>query len=214
MKIIRVVVADRHPMIRLGLRAVLESLPEIEIAGETDHAEEALRLALALRPEVLILGMNLPAEESLAVARQLHEAGSATRVLALSTREEERHLFEMLAWRVAGYLSKAETSEAIIAAIRGVASGEMGWLSHSITARLAEWAKSEADAAAEVLSKREREVLRLMATGHRNQHIADALYLSPDTIKNHLTRIYGRLGVHTRADAVVWAWRHGLVQES
>ena len=212
MKIIRVVAADRHPLVRVGLRAVLESLPEIEIAGEADSAEEALRLARTLVPEVLILGMNLPAEESLAVARQLHELGGATQVLALSAHEEERHLFEMLAWRVAGCLSKVDGPEEIIAAVRSVAAGEAGWLSRSIAARLAKLAKPEADAAVEVLSKREREVLRLVATGHRNRHIADALYVSEDTIKNHLTRIYKRIGVHTRAEAVAWAWQHGLVQ--
>ena len=209
---IRVMLADWHPLVCVGLRAVFECSPDVEIAGEADNAEEVLRLVGALMPDVLILGMNLPAEESLAVARQLHESGSATRVLTLSAHEEAGHLFEMLAWRVAGCLSKVDGSEEIIAAVRSVAAGEAGWLSRSIAERLAEQAKPEADAAVEVLSKREREVLRLVGKGHNNRHIANEMNISPDTIKNHLTSIYKKIGVHSRAEAVFWAWRHGLVK--
>ena len=136
-KKIRVLAADAQPLLRLGLQRVAERAADIEVVAEAASAEDALRLAEELQPDVLLLGMDLPADASVAVARQLYETDSPVRVLALSGEaEEERHFFEMLAWRAAGYRSTREAPEALVQAIRAVAGGPPG---RSVSASPSAW---------------------------------------------------------------------------
>lgn len=158
--------------------------------------------------DLLLLGMNLPAGESLELARQLNEAGAPVRILVLSAYDEEQYVFEMLAYGVAGYLTKDEPPETILQAIDDIAGGETGWLSPRIAARLAKRRTPDIPLS---LSRREQEVIRLIAQGATNLHIAETLHIAADTVKNHITNIYGKLGIRRRAEAVAWAWRHGLV---
>ena len=208
---LRVAVADAVPLIRVGLCAYLTETADLVPAGEAGDAEGALRLAREQAPDVLVLGMNLPAEASVAVARQLCEADSPVRVLALSGElEEEWHFFEMLAWRAGGYLSKREAPEAVLQAIRAVARGEAGQISRRIAERVASRTSALPAEALAPLTKAERKVLRLIARGYRNRQIADALSVSPDTVKNHITHLYAKLGVRSRGEAIRWAWLHGM----
>ena len=207
----RVIAADRHPFVRLGIRHLAERTADIEVVAEADDEKGVIRLAEELQPDVLLLGMNLPAEASVAVARHLCETDSPVRVLALSGEaEEERHFFEMLAWRAAGYRSKYEPPEATMQAIRAVARGEAGQISQRIAERVASRTSEASAGALDVLTKSERRVLRLIGQGHRNRQIAELLSIAPDTVKNHITHLYAKLDVHSRGEAVRWAWRHGL----
>lgn len=209
---IRVVVADFHPIVRIGVRCLLKQTADFSLLGETADAEEAVRLAEELEPHVLLLSMNLPVAESLKVAERLHEAASAARVLVWSALEEEHYVFEMLARGVSGYLTKGESPERFLAALQRVARGEIGLLSARVAARLRPPHAPETISQVSGLSRREREVLGLLAQGYDNEHIAEQLYLSSKTVKNHVTNLYDKLGVRRRAEVVAWAWRHGLVQ--
>ena len=208
---IRLLTADRHPLLRLGIRHLAEHVDDIEAMAEAANEEDTTRLAEELQPDVLLLGMNLPAEASVAVARHLCETDSPVRVLAFSGEtEEDHHFFEMLAWRAAGYRSKLEPPEATLQAIRAVARGEAGQISPRIAERVAGRPSEASAGKLDLLTKSEQRVLRLIGQGWRNRQIAEMLSVAPDTVKNHITHLYAKLDVHSRGEAVRWAWRHGL----
>lgn len=206
---IRVVLADDHPVFRTGLRSLLEEDASIEIAGEASDGQQALRLVRGEQPDVLVLDLELPALSGLEVARQLAAEASATRVLILSVHEEASYVRALLSTGVAGYLSKAEAGEVIVQAVVRIAAGEEGWFSRAITGHLVTLA-AEREADDKILSDRESEVLRLVARGLSNKQIATRLGISQHTVKNHLARIYPKLGVQSRVEATLWAQRHGL----
>ena len=208
---IRLLTADRHPLLRLGIRHLAEHVDDIEVMAEAANEEDTTRVAEELQPDVLLLGMNLPAEASVAVARHLCEAESPVRVLALSGEtEEDHHFFEMLAWRAAGYRSKLEPPEATLQAIRAVARGKAGQISPRIAERVAGRTSEASAGTLDALTKSEQRVLRLIGQGWRNRQIAEMLSVAPDTVKNHITHLYAKLDVRSRGEAVRWAWRHGL----
>lgn len=203
----RLLLADRHPIVRAGIRCLLAERSDVALVGEAENREETLRLVEETTIDLLLLGMNLPAMESLTLAQQLYDAGSPVHILVLSAHDEEQYVFEMLACGVAGYVTKEEPSAMIIQAIDDVINGRTGWLSARIAAQLTKRRTVEFSLS---LSRRERDVVHLIAQGSTNLHIAETLHISADTVKNHITNIYSKLGVRTRAEAVAWAWRHGL----
>lgn len=202
---IRVVLADDHPLFRRGVRGLLDAAGGIEVVGEAATGTDALALVRRLGPDVLLLDMEMPGMTGVEVARALHAAGDAVAVLVLSAYDDEPYVRELLDRGAAGYLTKEEAPERIVEAVRGVAAGQRGWLSRGIAAP-APRAPEPAS-----LSAREREVLGLIAEGLDNATVARRLFLSESTVKNHVTNIYDKIAVRTRAEAVAWAWRHGLV---
>ena len=204
----RVAVADRYPTTREGLRSVLGRYADLLLVGEAAGAEEARRLILEAEPDVLVLGLNLPAAESIALAGALAERGPTPRVVAFGAFSEEEHLFEMLGCRVAACVSKEEPADVLVEAIRAVAGGQAGVISPAVEELLQGLRRKRADVG--VLTEQEREVLRLVALGYRDGEIVRALHVAPTTARNHVAHIYDKLDLHRRAEAVVWAWRHGL----
>ena len=211
---IRVLLADDHPTLRAGLRARLEKDADIQIAGEAATGEEALRLCRELIPHVLVLDMQMPDVSGLEVARRLKQGEVPVRILALSAHDNEEFVVKMLDSGASGYLTKQEPLETIVAAVKGVARGEEGWMSRDASAALMRHRRMRKDAAedpAALLSQREREVMMLLARGTTNQQIADELSISESTVKKHVNNIYFKLEVGSRAEAVAWAWENGLV---
>ena len=206
---IRVVLTDDHPVVRSGIRQLLEKTADIVVVGEASDGTEALRLVSELLPDVLLLDMEMPGETGVQVAHQLQVAGSPVRILALSAYDDEQYIVGLLASGAAGYLTKEQALETIAEAVRGVAHGEDGWLSRRAAAQMAAWAR-KGPSHTNGLTEREIDVMRLAARGWTNDHIAEALTISERTVRFHLTNVYTKLGVGTRGAAIAWAVREGL----
>lgn len=231
---IRVLLADDHPGFRNGVRSRMEREPGIEVVGEAGTVAETIERVGELAPDVLLLDMELPDGSGADVMAALTAAGAEgvtwdgndqnktlvhkPHVLVLSAFDEPAYVFAVLDQGAAGYLSKEEPLAAVIEAVRGVANGEMGWLSRKISTLILSCdrpapLKPPTDPAEDAgLSEREREVLLLLARGLPNPSIADQLFISESTVKKHVYTIYDKLRTPTRAAAVAWAWRNGLVE--
>ncbi len=206
---IRVVIADDHPVMRDGIRNLLNKAIDIEVAGEAGDGVEALRLVEELDPDVLLLDMELPGLKGVEVAQRLQAAGATVRILALSAYDDQEYIRGLLASGAAGYLLKEEIPETIVEAIRGVARGERGWVSRQVAAQMATWTQQETGSTA--LTRREMDVLRVVVEGKTNQEIALALGISDKTVEKHLEGVFAKLGVASRVEAAVHAVREGLV---
>ncbi|MGQ9804214.1 MAG: response regulator [Anaerolineae bacterium] len=205
-KAIRVLLADDHPILRLGLRVLLDQAPDVEVVGEAENGEEALTLIEALVPDVAVLDCQLPGIEGTQVALEIQRRGLPVRVLALSAYDDERYVRGMLEAGAAGYLLKDEAPEMIVVAVRAAAQGE-GWFSARVAAQVAAWARGERPAG---LTEREMEVLRLVAEGLSNKEIAQALNVTVRTVEFHVSNALGKLGLTSRVEAAVWAKEHRL----
>lgn len=205
---IRVLLADPQAYLRWGIRAHLAAMPDLLVVGEAADGEETLRLAQELLPDVLVLDVELPGLSGVEVARRLQAAQSPVRVLVFSAHADEGHVRGFLQTGAAGYLLKDDAAISLPDAIRGVARGEQGWCSR----RVVECLTRRTPASRMPLSAREREVLRLAAQSRSNEQIAQELDISLKTVENHVTSILARLDLHTRADAVAWAWEHALLR--
>jgi DNA-binding NarL/FixJ family response regulator len=209
---IQVLLADDHPAVRAGIRGALEKAADVVVVGEAGDGEEALRLVEELRPDMALLDCRLPGLEGVQVAEAIRERGLPTRVLALSAFADDKYVYGMLQAGAAGYVLKEEALD--VAAVRAVARGE-AWYSQQVMAKVTAWARGETVSPPGVagLTGREMEVLRLLARGWGNKRIAEELVISERTVKNHVTSIYAKLGVRSRAEAVAWAWEHGVMGE-
>jgi DNA-binding NarL/FixJ family response regulator len=206
----RVVLADDHPVVRSGIRNLLEKASGIEVVGEASGGEEALRLAESLLPDVLLLDMEMPDLKGVEVAQKLREMGSPVRILALSAYDDRQYILELLANGASGYLVKEEVPETIIEAVRGVARGEQGWVSRRVASQMADWIHTE-EPGKMGLTSREMDVLRLVVAGKTNQEIGIALGISEKTVEKHLEGVFSKLGVASRVEAAVVAVRKDLV---
>ncbi len=205
---IRVVLVDDHPIVRAGIRGLLEAAPEIEIVGEGKNGAEAIALVASLEPDVLLLDMEMPDMTGSDVADRLKEQGGPTRILALSAYDDHEYIHALLARGAAGYLTKEEAPERIVEAVRGVAQGEDGWISRRAASSMARWARDE-PSEMDALTEREEEVLTHLVKGWTNLKMARELGVSERTVRFHLSNIYDKLGVASRAETIAWAIRQG-----
>ncbi len=211
---IKVMLADDHPIVRAGIKNELAQAPDIDVVGEAADGDEALRLARDLQPDVLVLDINMPGQKAVRVIRELQAQTTRPHILILTAYSDVENVVGMLKAGATGYLLKDEPPSVIADGVRAVAQGQT-WLSAAVAASLVGQAAGEQPLAEnESLSEREMQVLRLVAQGCSNAQIAAALAISEGTVKNHVTRLYDHLGVHSRAEAVVWAWQHGVRQAS
>lgn len=203
-KKIRVLMIDDHPIVRSGIRMLLEQAGDIEVVGEAERGDDAVGLLKRLKPDVLLLDMEMPGKTGVEVAREVEAARLPVRVLALSAHDDEEYILNLLANGAAGYLTKEEALDTIVDAVHGVANGEEGWLSRRAAARMATMTRKRQRDIID-LTDREEEVLKLVAEGWTNNRIASELALSERTVRFHLTNIYDKLGVASRGEAISWA---------
>jgi len=211
---IRVVLADDHPVVRAGIKTMLEREPDLRVAGEIGDGTQVESLTHDWQPDVLVLDVNMPGLDPVSTTRRLKEQYPQLHILVLTAYDDDAYVTGLLSVGATGYLLKEEAPETLVAAIRAVARGE-SWLSQRIAGRLARKAVAPVRAAeAETLTSREREVLRLLALGLSNDEIAERLFITKRTVQNHVSAIYGKLRLDSRAEAVLYAIRHGIVDVS
>ena len=206
---IRLLVVDDHPIVRQGLVAVLEDEPDFEVVGSAGSAEEALTLAGRLRPDVVLLDLELTGLGGLAAIPRLTDASPESRVLVFTAYDTDEHVFGAIRAGAKGYLLKGAPTAEIARAIRAVHGGG----SH-LEPRVAAKVLAEMSAprrGTDLLSEREREVLRLVAEGLSNKEIGRRLAISERTARFHVTSILNKLGASTRAQAVALATQRGLL---
>ncbi len=214
---IRILIADDHPVLRRGLKALIEEEPDMEVVGEAGNGLEAVQLAERLRPDVVIMDISMPELDGLEATRRIRERSPSTYILILTVHAHERYLFPVLKAGASGYVRKTAADEELIEAIRVVARGDV-FLYPSATRMLLDDYLAQVRAgyekdSYETLSDREREILRLLAEGYTNTEIAQKLNLSVKTVETYRARIMEKLHLRTRAELVRYALRKGLISE-
>ncbi len=209
-KTIRVLLADDHPVVRSGIRRMLEREADIKVLGEASDGEEALQMIEQNTPDVLLLDMEMPLLNGVEVTKQIRKRYPNMAVLALSGYDDRSYILELLQLGVNGYLIKDEAMETIVDAVRGASRGETGWLSRRIAALVTTWMRKDEDQPSS-LTQRELEVLRLVVAGNTNKAIALELHISEKTIEKYLESILRKLGVSSRVEAAVYAVRNNLL---
>ena len=204
--LIRVLLADDHPALRVGLRVLLDRAPDIDVVGEADDGEAVLAAVEALRPDVVVLDCRLPAIDGMAVAAEIRRRVLEMRVLALSAYDDDRYLAGMMAAGAVGYLLKNEAPGQIVAAVQAAMRGKVLWTPEQI-ARAERW-QAEVAQVRESLTGRERQVLGLVAEGLSNKEIARALTITVRTTDFHVSNVLRKLSVISRVEAAVWAKEH------
>jgi two-component system response regulator NreC len=208
-----VVLVDDHHVVRSGLRLLLDGQEDIDVVGEAGNAKDAVFRARALKPDVILLDVVMPGESGIEVLPKLLKESPGTKVLVLSMQDDPSYVREAFAAGASGYVLKEAADEEVVSAVREVAAGG-NYVHPALGARLvAAEARERADAEADPLSEREREVLRLLALGHTNQEIAHQLYISVRTAESHRAHIMQKLRLTTRAELVRYALTHGLLDE-
>lgn len=203
---IRVFLADDHPTLRVGLKALLHQAPDMEVVGEANMGAEALEDIRRVQPDVAVLDCQLPGLSGPEVAARLQEEGLPVRVLMLSAYNEVHYIRASLEAGAVGYVLKSEAPEVIVEAIRKAARGEP-YISPPAALKVAGGPVGKGPA---TLTPRELDVLRLVARGLTNKEIAARLGVKERTVEFHLTNILRKLGVTSRVEAAVWAKERGL----
>ncbi|MFC7931150.1 response regulator [Streptomyces cinereoruber] len=206
----RVFLVDDHEVVRRGLRDLIDDEPDLEVVGEAATAAQALARGPALRPDVAVLDVRLPDGDGITVCRELRSAMPGLACLMLTSFDDEDALIDAIMAGAAGYVLKQIKGSDLVSAVRTVATGQ-SMLDPATTARLMrslrdpEAARPPEDERLAGLSERERAVLELIGEGLTNRGIAERLYLSEKTVKNHISRLLGKLGVERRVQAAVIA---------
>lgn len=210
---IRVLVADDHMLFRDGLRALLDSAADAELVAEATTGDEAVAAVASLQPDVVLMDIQMPGLNGIDATRWIVQASPHCKVLVLTMFEDDASVFAAMRAGARGYLLKGAKHAELLRAIRAVGSGE-AIFSPTIAARLMEYFATLRPAVPSQvfpeLSEREREILGLLAQGHRNTEIAERLVLSPKTVRNHVSNILDKLRVADRAEAILRAREAGL----
>ena len=214
---IRIVIADDHAVFREGLRAVLGSEPDMEVVGEASTGKEVINQAANLRPDVILMDIQMPQINGIEATRRILGANPDVGVVVLTMFEDDDSVFSAMRAGARGYVLKGAPPSEILKVLRAVAGGE-AYFGPEIARRLMDFfSPSKPTSPTEAfpeLTAREMEILDLIAQGHTNAKIAARLYVSPNTVRNHISHIFAKLQVADRAHAIVRAREAGLGRES
>ena len=205
---LRLLIADDHPIVRAGFEGMLAEMPDLEVVGEAENGEEAVRLAQRLRPDVVLMDLRMPVVDGVEATNRIKEGDYSANVLVLTTYDSDADILRAIEAGATGYLLKDTPRDELFRAIRAAARGEPV-LAPSVTARLMQRAQTPTRTA---LSGREIEVLELVARGGSNKELARELHLSEATVKSHLIHIFDKLGVTDRTAAVTVALERGILR--
>jgi DNA-binding NarL/FixJ family response regulator len=212
---ISVVITDDQGMVRAGFRSLLGGEPDIKVVGEAADGETALLLVRQQRPDVVLMDIRMPVLDGLAATRRLVELGVPSRVLVLTTFDQDEYVFEALRAGASGFLLKDATAEELVTAVRTLAAGE-ALLDPAVTRRVidafARVPQPRPDSHLSRLTEREVQVLGLVARGLTNAEIARELVVSDATAKTHVSNVLLKLGLRDRIHAVIYAYESGLIQ--
>ena len=210
---LRVLLADDHPVFRMGLKALLNSLSDMVVVGEASEGASAVLLATELAPDVVVMDLNMPGMNGVEATHRIVEGRPATAVLVLTLSEDDDSVFAAMRAGARGYLVKGSDTDEVIAAVVAVGRGEAIFgpsIAHRILSFLTRPLSAYDEQMFPELSQREREVLDLIAAGTNNADIAKRLFLSPKTVRNHVSSVFTKLQVADRAQAIVRARAAGL----
>ena len=223
---IRVVIADDHPIVRDGLRQLLTAADDIQLLGEAANGREALDLVSSLRPDILLLDLRMPVLDGLGVLNALQNFSERPRAIVLTASEDKNEYVQAMKLGCSGIVLKQTSSELILKSIRKVFAGEIWLDSHTTAAVMRQFAQGSdagpgvggragADRGGKMrerspLSQREREIVSLVAQGFKNKEMAEKMFISEQTVKNHLHNIFDKLGVSDRLELALYAIHKGL----
>jgi two-component system, NarL family, response regulator LiaR len=212
---IKILIADDHPLIRQGLRGVIEAQPDMELVGEVSNGEQAVRQSLALHPDIVIMDLQMPVKDGLAATREIAQADAHVQVLILTSFPDDDNVYAAIKAGAMGFLLKDSSAEYLLDAIRTVNGGE-SVLHPSIARRLIQEIKQPAKLppTVEPLTPREVEVLGCLAQGMSNRQIADKLSVSVRTVSSHVRNILDKLHLANRTQAALYALEQGIVTKS
>ena len=213
---IRLLLVDDHTVVRLGMRMLFESDPEIEIVGEAENAQEALVAVSQLQPDVVLMDVGLPDLSGIEATRQIKAQFSDIAIVALTIHEDKEYFFKMLDAGASGYVPKRAAPEELITAIRAAAAQEVYLYPSLATLLVKDYLSQRQQAPAEDkvngLTQREQEVLVHLADGETNAEIAEKLVISPKTVARHRENIMRKLNLHSRTELVKYAIRKGIIR--
>jgi DNA-binding NarL/FixJ family response regulator len=212
---VKVMIADDHPLVRGGLRALLERNGEFQVIAEAANGYEAIDLAVLHKPDVVLLDVGMPRLSGPDAAQSISQKAPGVRIVMLSMHSDEAYVLRALKAGARGYLLKASPEADVLAAIRAVAAGH-AYFSPSITKLLVEEYVVEArrrgvEDSYDLLSTREKEILQLLASGKSNREIADLLFISVSTVETHRNNVFQKLHLHNLAELILYAVRKGLI---
>jgi len=205
----RILLADDHPLVRSGIRTTLSREGQLEVVGEATDGAEVQRLCHELRPDLLLLDLSMPGPPPLETISCVHALSPETRVLVLSAYDDDAHVRSVAGVGIDGYLLKDEATETLLQAITAVMQ-DGSWFSRAVAQR---FAGAKCDLADDAFTPRELELLTGIAQGWDNRRLAQEFRLAEQTVRNYISRIYEKLGVRSRAEAVVWARKNGYAGE-
>ena len=219
---IRVLIADDHTLLRQGIKGVLDFESDIEVVGETEDGQETLARTLVLQPDVLLLDLNMPGLSGMEVCKQLAAARCHVKIIALTIHDNDNYVLELLKNGAYGYLLKGVEPSVLLEAIHTVAEGGF-YLLPELQKRIFGNIKPSEDMQEkakalwregrnERLTAREMDVVACIAKGFSNQDIAQALFVSEKTVKNHLTNIFRKLNVNDRTQALIYVLKHNIME--
>jgi DNA-binding NarL/FixJ family response regulator len=218
--VIRILIADDHPIVRDGLRKLLSLEDDFEIVGEANDGREVLDLIQEVEPDILLLDLRMPNLDGLGTLQAMQQTGKRTKVIVLTASEDKNEFVQAMKLGCSGIVLKQTAPELIVKSIRKVQAGEIWLDSHTTAAVMRQFAVATESASGgngggksrerSPLSTREREIVQLVAQGYKNKEMAEKMFISEQTVKNHLHNIFDKLGVSDRLELALYAIHKGL----